>query len=86
MQAVATERFPLFRAYPLGFRCEESYIGVYGRSAGNLRLARLALPDISGMAEYFARFPRSCHRCGPLPYFKCSGLLTPYPDLEVTRH
>src|ERR1700680_2649761 len=28
--------------------------------------------------------PRSCHRCGPLPYFKCLGLLAPYPNLEVT--
>src|SRR5208282_5487457 len=82
----ASVRFPLFCAYPLGFRCEESYSGVYGRSAGNLRLDRLALPDVSGMAEHFARFPRSCHRCGPLPYFNCSGLLTPYPDLEVTRN
>ncbi len=31
-------------------------------------------------------FPAVVTRCGPLPYFKCSGLLAPYPDLEVTRN
>ena len=38
------------------------------------------------MVEYTARFPRGCHRRGPLSYSKRLRLFTPGSDLEITRH
>jgi hypothetical protein len=76
------------RASPISawIRGEGNYIGAYGRSAGHLRLGKLALPDFSGNVEQVAFF--SCaRRCsGNLP---CSGqprLFEPKPNLEIARN